>query len=328
MSLSSRPQRSRRHRRPAGGRRSDHRPWPHGPRPRRCSGPPRRTPTPAVDPGPGHGGIGAPAQVRRRRDDRAVMGARLAPATDSLWRQQALPAQQPQDPLAADPHAMLASQPGPDLAVALAGERRGGQDPADQPHELVIADRGRRSRPERHPSPATPGIHRGAGRAQHPAHHRHRQPVFHGYLGRFAGGIWTPLFSAAARRISFSMVSRPTLRSACRRARSSPDRSGRWPSGLPYRSPGSRPARPPADAPPPQAPATAPPTARHAVAGILAGLQKLSRRPKETLTPPSSITADAAWHRFSRFLNLTSRCPAPGLLRSLTMTRSAYPCDW
>jgi hypothetical protein len=36
-------------------------------------------------------------------------------------------------------------------------------------------------------------------------------------------------FSAAARRISFSMVSCPTLRSACRNARSSADRSGRCP---------------------------------------------------------------------------------------------------
>src|SRR4029450_5094997 len=65
--------------------------------------------------------------------------------------------------------------------------------------------------------------------AEHPAHYRQRQLVLHGYLGRFAGGIWSPLFSAAARRISFSMVSWPILRSASLSWRSSGDRSGRWP---------------------------------------------------------------------------------------------------
>jgi hypothetical protein len=40
-----------------------------------------------------------------------------------------------------------------------------------------------------------------------------------------------PLFSAPARRISFSMVSCPTLRSACRNARSSPGRPV-WPLAL------------------------------------------------------------------------------------------------
>jgi hypothetical protein len=43
-----------------------------------------------------------------------------------------------------------------------------------------------------------------AGKAEHDL-------VLHGYLGRFAGGICRPLCSAAARRISFSMVSWPTL---------------------------------------------------------------------------------------------------------------------
>ena len=70
-----------------------------------------------------------------------------------------LPPEQPQDPFAADVQAVLATQPGADLAVAL------------------------------------------------------------------AGGIRSPLVSAAARRISFSMVSCPILRSACLSARSSGDRS-------------------------------------------------------------------------------------------------------
>jgi len=38
-----------------------------------------------------------------------------------------------------------------------------------------------------------------------------------------------PLFSAAARKIAFSMVSCPTLHSACRNARLSAEESGRWP---------------------------------------------------------------------------------------------------
>jgi hypothetical protein len=61
------------------------------------------------------------------------MGAWFAAAPDPLGRQQALSAQQPQDPFPAHLDAVLAAQPGPDLAVALAGERRAGQDPVDQP---------------------------------------------------------------------------------------------------------------------------------------------------------------------------------------------------
>ena len=41
----------------------------------------------------------------------------------------------------ADPHAVLAMEPGPDLAVALAGERRVGQHPPDKPDQLLVADR-------------------------------------------------------------------------------------------------------------------------------------------------------------------------------------------
>jgi hypothetical protein len=50
------------------------------------------------------------------------MESRPAPPTDSLGRQQPLAAQQPQDPFPAHPDVMLAAQPGPDLAVALASE--------------------------------------------------------------------------------------------------------------------------------------------------------------------------------------------------------------
>ena len=60
------------------------------------------------------------------------MRAWVAPATDPLGRQQALLAEQTQHPFATDLDAVLAAQPGPDLAVALASERRGDQDLADQ----------------------------------------------------------------------------------------------------------------------------------------------------------------------------------------------------
>jgi hypothetical protein len=54
------------------------------------------------------------------------MGWWFAAATDPLWSQQSVGSQQPQDSFAADVHAVLAAQPSPDLAVALAGERRVG----------------------------------------------------------------------------------------------------------------------------------------------------------------------------------------------------------
>ncbi len=67
--------RSRRHR-PAGGWRSDCRPCSRGTRPRRCGGRPDEDPDPAVGLGPGHGGVGAPAQVRGVGDHPSVVGPR------------------------------------------------------------------------------------------------------------------------------------------------------------------------------------------------------------------------------------------------------------
>jgi hypothetical protein len=135
------------------------------------------------------------------------MRPRLAPATNPLMRQQPFPPEQAQHPLAADMHAVLATQPSADLAVTLTGERRGDQDLADQAEQLLVADWWHRSGTARPPTDTAAGVNRGAGRVQHPADHGQWQLAVHGYLGRFAGGIWTPLFSAAARRISFSMVS-------------------------------------------------------------------------------------------------------------------------
>jgi hypothetical protein len=123
------------------------------------------------------------------------MGPWSTAAPDPLGCQQAFPPQQPQDPFPAHTDAVLATKAGPDLAVALTSERRGAENPADELHQVVITDRGGRPRAGRQLR-LTAGIHRGPRRAEHPAHHGQRPLVFHGYLGRFAGGIWSPLICA------------------------------------------------------------------------------------------------------------------------------------
>src|SRR5512133_316776 len=64
--------------------------------------------------------------------------SRPAPATSPLRGQQARGPQQPQHPLAADVPAVLAASPGPELAVALAGERRVSPHLADQPQSGLL----------------------------------------------------------------------------------------------------------------------------------------------------------------------------------------------
>jgi hypothetical protein len=112
-------------------RRSGRRPWPGAPTPRRWSGPPpERPPQPSVlvqavvasvpQRWFGPSGMTVPSCGRgRRRPDSSWANDPRAGAAAEL--------------VAADPDAVLATQPGPDLAVALASERRGDQHPADQP---------------------------------------------------------------------------------------------------------------------------------------------------------------------------------------------------
>ena len=59
----------------------------------------------------------------RSGDDRAVVRAWSAAATDPLGCQQPFAPEQAQDPFAADVDLMLAAQPGAHLAVDLPGER-------------------------------------------------------------------------------------------------------------------------------------------------------------------------------------------------------------
>jgi len=112
-------------------------------------------------------------------------------------------------------------------------KRRGDQHLADQLDQVGVADRGGRPRPGSLLAMAA-GRDRGAGApsTRHPPSLVAGGPWLAGPLRR---RIWTPLCSAAARRTSFSMVSWPSLRSACRNARSSGDRSGRWPFRPPCR---------------------------------------------------------------------------------------------
>src|SRR5262249_26268057 len=87
--------------------------------------------------GYGRGHVGAPEFVRSIGDDRAGMGLRAVGMSDPLRCLQAVLAHQAPDPLLRGPHAQV-TQPGPDLAVALAVERRLAQDMADVADEFLV----------------------------------------------------------------------------------------------------------------------------------------------------------------------------------------------
>ena len=65
----------------------------------------------------------------------------------SGWGANSLPPEQASHPFAADVHAVLATEPGPDLAIPFSGEGCGVQDLADQLDQVAIADRGGRTGP-------------------------------------------------------------------------------------------------------------------------------------------------------------------------------------
>src|SRR5439155_427253 len=182
-------------------------------------------PHPAVVPCPAQGGVDTPAHVGPVGHDRSHVGPLHPPAPVPLGRQEAVAAHESQHPLARDPDGLLAPKPGPDLAVALAAERALTDHILDGGEDLCVGDRARWpgavSATGRTGRDQPSVIQRRARRLEDAAHHRDRVSGLHGHRGRFCGGIWSPLFRAAARRISFSMVSSPTLRSACRNRRSS-----------------------------------------------------------------------------------------------------------
>src|SRR3954463_13241293 len=76
------------------------------------------------------GGVGGPQDVRCRGDDVTVVRG-VGAAAGAVRRQQRVLAHQPQHALAGDAPAIEGAQPGPDLAVSLAGPGRAGEVSAD-----------------------------------------------------------------------------------------------------------------------------------------------------------------------------------------------------
>ena len=86
-------------------------------------------------------GVDRPHDVRRLSDDVPVM-QRLRPRTGAVRREQAVLAHEPQHPLTRNPDAVHRPQPGPDLAVALAGPWRAGEISADGREQVFVRDGG------------------------------------------------------------------------------------------------------------------------------------------------------------------------------------------
>ena len=172
-------------------------------------------PHPAVVRRPGHGGIGAPADVGGVRDHPAVVESRAASLGRPLGSEEADPSHEAQHPVLAHTELVLPAQACPDFAVALAGKGTVHDHLADPLGELVVGDLGLRTRAAPrcvHLAPAA--IDRGSRCPVEAAHPGEGDPHFGAHLGRFCGGIESPLFLAMARRISLSMVSSPIFRSA------------------------------------------------------------------------------------------------------------------
>src|SRR5262249_23269522 len=85
----------------------------------------------------GRGHVGAPELVGPVGGDRAVVGLRAVGMPDSGRGLEAVLAHQPADALLGGPEALVA-EPGPDLGVALAVERRLGQDAPDVADEFLV----------------------------------------------------------------------------------------------------------------------------------------------------------------------------------------------
>src|SRR5512135_139381 len=194
-------------------------------------------PDPAVVHGEHASAVGAPQEVGGVGDDRTLVeiGPRLPTA---MGRQEAVLTHQPEHPLAGDAEALLEAQPGPDLAVAPALERRCRQIGPDGGEQVGVGDRGLRAalarrrlaglvRPRR-----SAGVERGPGHAPRRTHALdavgpaggRRGRLTHGRdLGRAKG----PGRSVLARSNSTSMVSSPMRLIAWSRSafRGSPPRS-------------------------------------------------------------------------------------------------------
>src|SRR5512144_2898756 len=175
------------------------------------------------------GAVGPPHDVRRLGGDRAVVVVGRT-GWAAMRREQAVLAHDPQHPGPADPDAVDHPQPGPHLAVPLAGPRRAGQVAADGGEQLDIAERWFRAastgRALERPSLLAPGVvERGSrhapGRtdpahAVGPAGRRRGRGGHQRDLLRAKG----PGFSSRARNSSFSMLNSPMRRCASVSSRS------------------------------------------------------------------------------------------------------------
>ena len=85
------------------------------------------------------GGVGGPHDVRCRGDDVAVVRG-VGAAAGAVRRQQRVLPHQPQHALAGDAHAIEGAQPGPDLAVSLAGPGRAGEVGLDGIEQRRVGD--------------------------------------------------------------------------------------------------------------------------------------------------------------------------------------------
>jgi hypothetical protein len=81
--------------------------------------------------------VAAPKLVGPIGDDRPIVRLRAMGMPDSVRCLEAVLAHQPPDPLLRDPDALIA-EPRPDLAIALAMERRLGQDAANVADQLLV----------------------------------------------------------------------------------------------------------------------------------------------------------------------------------------------
>jgi hydroxybutyrate-dimer hydrolase len=192
------------------------------------------------------GAVGAPHDVRRIGGDRAAVVVRRT-GRAPMRGEQAVLAHDPQHAGPADPDAVDHPQPGPHLAVALAGPRRARQVPANGGEQVGVAERRFRAastgRSLGRPSLLAPGVvKRGSRHAPDRAHTAHPVNVPGRRRGR--GGHQRDLlrakgpgFSSRARNSSFSMLNSPMRRCASASSRS-------FGSSSRSRSPASIPASP------------------------------------------------------------------------------------
>ncbi len=169
-------------------------------------------PDPTVVPGPGHGGIGAPADVRGIGDDPAVMDPRTSTSGHPLGGEQTGVPHKPEHPVLAHVELVFPAEVGPDLAVALPGEGAVGDHLPDLFGELVVWDLGLWTRSAAESVTSRPAVvDGGPGRLGDPTDGGQGDLHLGTHLGRFCGGIWSPLFWPPSSRSHSTRVRNPSM---------------------------------------------------------------------------------------------------------------------